>query len=104
MPPLDVLTQALQPLGGLDFSLPSGSEKLYLYKLSNYAVFTRIVGAANQTNLEPASLHSILDELEEWEAFLKAEPELIHKLRSFDEAAKPSQKPPCPARPRGPSL
>ena len=61
-------------------------------------------GAANQTNLETASLHSILDELEEWEAFLKAEPELIHKLRSFDEAAKPSQKPPSPARPRGPSL
>jgi len=54
--------------------------------------------------LETASLDSILNELEEWEAFLKAEPELIHKLRSFDEAAKPSQKPPSPARPKGPSL
>ncbi len=61
-------------------------------------------GAANQTNLEPASLHSILDELEEWEAFLKAEPELIHELRSFDTVANPSQKSPSSARPKGPSL
>ena len=62
------------------------------------------LGAANQTNLETASLHSILDELEEWEAFLKTEPELIHKLRSLDEAAKPNQKSPSPAPPRGPTL
>ena len=61
-------------------------------------------GAANQTNLETASLHPILDELEKWEAFLKAEPELIHKLRSFDKVAKPSQKLPSPSGPQGPSL
>ena len=44
-------------------------------------------GADDQTELEPASLVSLLDELEEWGGVLKAEPELIHKLRAFEAAA-----------------
>lgn len=66
-------------------------------------------GAAEQANLEPAALGSILDNLEEWERYLKAEPELMHKLRGFENAAggredKPSQAPVRTARSRGPSL
>ncbi|GAA6207868.1 hypothetical protein NBRC116601_11610 [Cognatishimia sp. WU-CL00825] len=70
-------------------------------------------GADDQTNLEPASLVSLLDELEEWGAVLKAEPELIHKLREFEAAASGRAKdkeqntqPKTPRRrqPRGPSL
>ena len=33
-------------------------------------------GAAETTNLEPSPVLSILDELEEWERYLKAEPEV----------------------------
>ena len=33
-------------------------------------------------------VQAVLSELEEWEAILKAEPELIHKLREFEQAAK----------------
>lgn len=66
-------------------------------------------GAADQANLEPATLASVLDNLEEWERYLKAEPELMHKLRGFEDAAdgredKPSGAPVRPARLRGPSL
>jgi len=43
----------------------------------------------DRTSPEPASLVSVLDELEEWGAVLKAEPELIHKLREFEDAASP---------------
>jgi len=47
---------------------------------------------------------SILDELEEWERYLKAEPEIIHKLQAFEEAANEgddkSVKPPEIARVR----
>ena len=70
---------------------------------------TEKIGAPNQTNLETASLHSILDELEEWQQYLKAEPEVIHKLRAFEAAAnkrdsEPKQPVRRPARLRGPSL
>ena len=70
-------------------------------------------GAVDQTNLEPASLVSLLDELEEWGAVLKAEPELIHKLREFEAAASGQAKDakkdthknaPRRRQPRGPSL
>lgn len=70
-------------------------------------------GAVDQTNLEPASLVSLLDELEEWSAVLKAEPELIHKLREFEAAASGQAKDdkkdthknaPRRRQPRGPSL
>lgn len=44
-------------------------------------------GADDRTNLEPASLISVLDELEEWSSVLKAEPEVIHKLQEFEVAA-----------------
>ncbi len=34
------------------------------------------------------AVQSVLSELEEWEIILKAEPELIHKLREFEQVAK----------------
>ena len=52
-------------------------------------------------------VQAVLSELEEWEVILKAEPELIHKLREFEKAAKadvsatPRQSGP---KMRGPSL
>tara|TARA_R110002073_G_scaffold19509_1_gene71197 strand:+ start:7330 stop:7515 length:186 start_codon:yes stop_codon:yes gene_type:complete len=60
-------------------------------------------------HLEPAPLASMLEELEEWERYLKAEPEVIHKLRAFDDAAAGRQSEPTrgvhrSARVRGPSL
>lgn len=70
-------------------------------------------GAVDRTNLEPASLVSSLDELEEWGAVLKAEPELIHKLREFEVAAAGQvndakkdtlKNAPRGRQPRGPSL
>ncbi len=56
------------------------------------AVFCRSAGADDQTELEPASLVSLLDELEEWGGVLKAEPELIHKLRAFEAAASEAEE------------
>lgn len=69
----------------------------------------RKIGAAERTNLEPEQLPLILEELEEWGAYLKAEPEVIHKLREFENAASDRKtaeavKAPHPARMRGPSL
>lgn len=64
---------------------------------ANHPIFTEatemqernnINGAAGQTTLEPASLVSLLDRLENGGAVLKAEPELIHKLREFEAAAE----------------
>jgi predicted DNA-binding protein (MmcQ/YjbR family) len=52
-------------------------------------------------------VQAVLSELEEWEAILKAEPELIHKLREFEQAAK-AEANTAPRRSgpkmRGPSL
>jgi len=67
----------------------------------------KVIGAVDGSNLETAPFISILDELEEWEAFLKAEPEVIHKLRAFERAADGlSENAPIPTRKRqrGPSL
>lgn len=53
------------------------------------------------------NLVSVLSELEEWETFLKAEPEVIHKLREFESTAKDEPvRPPARSGPkmRGPSL
>lgn len=66
-------------------------------------------GADDRSNLEPDALPSILEQLEEWEAYLKSEPEVMHKLREFERAASEGEilenvKPLRPARSRGPSL
>lgn len=69
----------------------------------------RCRGAVDQNNLEPTPLVSILDELEDWARYLNAEPEVIHKLQAFEDAArgvgseakKPSEHPNLR---RGPSL
>ena len=45
----------------------------------------RISGAADRTNLELPPASSILDELEEWEQYLKAERIDIHILEHFGE-------------------
>ncbi len=44
-------------------------------------------GAPERTNLEPAQLSSLLEELEEWSEVLKSEPEVIHRLSLFAAAA-----------------
>ncbi len=59
--------------------------------------------------MENAPFISILDELEQWEAFLKVEPEVIYKLRAFEKAANAEEKAELGARSsqlhrRGPSL
>ena len=48
----------------------------------------------DRVNSNSAQAISVLSELEDWEAFLKAEPEVIHKLREFKHAAdsKPKNK------------
>jgi hypothetical protein len=71
--------------------------------------YGRAFGAAERTYLEPNQLSSVLEELESWEAYLKAEPELIHKLRAFENAAAGEENEQknavrLPTRPRGPSL
>ncbi|MDA5558165.1 hypothetical protein [Shimia sp. MMG029] len=45
-------------------------------------------GAPGRNNLEPSECEQILTELEEWTSILKAEPEVIHKLAAFAEAAE----------------
>ena len=56
-------------------------------------------------------LSMLFQELEQWEAVLKSEPEVIHRLQEFEAAAttldvvsieKPFKK--APGRTRGPSL
>jgi hypothetical protein len=68
---------------------------------------TKAIGAVDQTNLEPAPLVSVLEELEQWEVHLKAEPEIIHKLNEFQNAAASKNntpdKPTRPARSQRPS-
>ena len=53
-----------------------------------FKIEVQINGAVDRKNLEPAPFISILDELEQWEAYLKAEPEVIHKLQAFEQAAR----------------
>ena len=69
-------------------------------------------GAADRNNLEHAPFVSVLDELEEWEAYLKSDPEIVHRLRAFSLAADgvetvqkidPDPRP-GRSRSRGPSL
>ena len=38
--------------------------------------------------LEPSECDQILTELEEWTSILRAEPEVIHRLAAFAEAAE----------------
>ncbi|MCP4937147.1 MAG: hypothetical protein GY927_23800 [bacterium] len=88
--------------------IAQNSEKLNVYE-DLCAFMLRENGAVDQNNLEPAPLVSILDELEEWGWYLEAEPEIIHKLRAFEDAAsgtdnKPKETPTHPVRSRGPSL
>lgn len=44
-------------------------------------------GAPERNNLEPSECDQILTELEEWTSILRAEPEVIHRLAAFAEAA-----------------
>ena len=57
--------------------------------------------------------HSLISELQNWEAVLKSDPEVIRKLREFEAAAAPGvkeegksarQKPKVVRRMQGPSL
>lgn len=57
--------------------------------------------------------HSLISELQNWEAVLKSDPEVIRKLREFDAAAAPTeaadekpdrQKPKAVRQMQGPSL
>ncbi|MEM6901206.1 MAG: hypothetical protein AAF583_15730 [Pseudomonadota bacterium] len=48
----------------------------------------RINGAADGRDLEPSELVCVLESLEEWGAVLKGEPEVIHRLAAFAEAAE----------------
>jgi len=45
-------------------------------------------GGAEQTKLEPSECGQILEELENWTAILKAEPEVIQRLEAFADAAQ----------------
>ena len=45
-------------------------------------------GALGRNNLEPSECDQILTELEEWTSILRAEPEVIHRLAAFAEAAE----------------
>ena len=45
-------------------------------------------GAPERNNLEPFGCEEILTELEEWASILQAEPEVIHRLAAFAEAAE----------------
>lgn len=79
-------------------------------------IFLRKLGAVEGSNLETASVFSILQELEEWDKHLKSLPEVTHKLRQFAAATRgvaessddgsPSPAPVRKAGPRrsGPSL
>ena len=44
---------------------------------------SRVRGAADRRDLEPVEAHAVLSELEEWSAVLKAQPEVIHKIRDL---------------------
>ncbi|MGJ8530375.1 hypothetical protein [Maritalea sp.] len=44
-------------------------------------------GAPDGNNLEPFSAPELLEELENWTEVLKAEPEVIHRLSAFADAA-----------------
>jgi hypothetical protein len=75
----------------------------------DYPTISRVNGAVERTNLEPEQLPSILEELEEWGAYLKHQPEVINKLREFENAAsnkEPSEpvEAPRPVHTRGPTL
>lgn len=45
-------------------------------------------GAPGRNNLEPSECDQILTELEEWTNILQAEPDVIHRLSAFAEAAE----------------
>lgn len=47
-----------------------------------------ICGAPEGNNLEPFSVPKLLEELENWSEVLKSEPEVIHRLAAFAEAAE----------------
>jgi len=51
-------------------------------------------GAVDQSNLEPETVASILDELEDWGRYLSGEPEIIHTLRAFEEASQKANNEP----------
>ncbi|MEC8196387.1 MAG: hypothetical protein VX228_08730, partial [Pseudomonadota bacterium] len=69
-------------------------------------------GAPDRNNLEHAPFISVLDESEEWEAYLKSDPGIVQRLRAFSQAAdgiETAQKidpdpRPGRSRSRGPSL
>lgn len=44
-------------------------------------------GAPERNNLEPFSSPELLEELETWTEILKSEPEVIHRLAAFADAA-----------------
>ena len=55
-----------------------------------------IFGAPEGTKLEPSDLTKVFETLAEWEACLKAEPEVVHRLRELgdrveDGASKPQK-------------
>lgn len=54
-------------------------------------------GAADGSNLETAPVFSILEELENWAGQLKALPEVTHKLREFEAAARGAEETARPA-------
>lgn len=56
-------------------------------------------GAVEEKNLETAPVFPILEELENWAAQLKALPEVTHKLREFEAAARGVEQSANPAGP-----
>ena len=54
-------------------------------------------GAVQENNLETAPIFSIIEELENWTAQLKASPEVTHRLREFEAAAQGAEKVSKPA-------
>lgn len=45
-------------------------------------------GGPGGTNVEPFEASNLLEELETWAEVLKSEPEFIHRLAAFAEAAE----------------
>jgi len=45
-------------------------------------------GAKDGSDLEPSDIQKTLQELENWAEILKGEPEVIHRLAAFAEAAR----------------
>ncbi|MEM9477800.1 MAG: hypothetical protein AAGA71_21145 [Pseudomonadota bacterium] len=59
----------------------------FSYLLTSLRKFAQKDGAGERTNLEPAQLNLVLEELEGWAAVLKSDPEVIHRLSAFAKAA-----------------